>query len=213
MFRYIIFISTAILIYIYIYIYIYISVCRWQYVLPTPGVEQFRKGITVTTCVMQSYSNELSSRSPLSVYIYVCIYIRIHNSLSLSLSLYIYTNKNDTLVLKSLHLRWVFCWLYGRISGWPKIIKVSNPTSSISCVKPHRWVVTQGNILFMEEYINILKWIGPRRDLYSVKIYLFISFLHTCIFPACCFRQRTYMAPLRKQRVENINAFKNEISK
>ena len=25
-------------------------------------------------------------------------------------------------------------------------------------------------------------------------IYLFISFLHMCIFPACCFHQRTYMA-------------------
>ena len=26
------------------------------------------------------------------------------------------------------------------------------------------------------------------------RIYLFILFLHTCMFPACCFRQRTYMA-------------------
>ncbi len=25
-------------------------------------------------------------------------------------------------------------------------------------------------------------------------IYVFIMFLHTCMFPACCFRQRTYMA-------------------
>ena len=28
----------------------------------------------------------------------------------------------------------------------------------------------------------------------SFKIYLFISCLHTCMFPAYCFRQRTYMA-------------------
>ena len=27
-----------------------------------------------------------------------------------------------------------------------------------------------------------------------VFIYLFILFLHTCMFTACCFRQRTYMA-------------------
>ncbi len=26
------------------------------------------------------------------------------------------------------------------------------------------------------------------------RIYLVILFLHTCMFPACCFRQRTYMA-------------------
>ena len=26
------------------------------------------------------------------------------------------------------------------------------------------------------------------------KSYLFISFLHTRMFPACCFPQRTYMA-------------------
>ena len=41
---------------------------------------------------------------------------------------------------------------------------------------------------------NILRWVGPWRDLYFFRIYLFILFLHTCIFPACCFRQRTYMA-------------------
>ena len=27
-----------------------------------------------------------------------------------------------------------------------------------------------------------------------LRICLFISFLHGCIFPCCCFRQRTYMA-------------------
>ena len=27
-----------------------------------------------------------------------------------------------------------------------------------------------------------------------LKIYLFILFLHMCMFPACCFHQRTYMA-------------------
>ena len=42
--------------------------------------------------------------------------------------------------------------------------------------------------------ISILKWVGPRRDLYFFRIYLFISFLNTCMFPAYCFRQRTYMA-------------------
>ena len=26
------------------------------------------------------------------------------------------------------------------------------------------------------------------------RIYLFILFLHTCMFPACWFHQRTYMA-------------------
>ena len=40
-------------------------------------------------------------------------------------------------------------------------------------------------------YIYILKWIGPRKDLYFLKIFLF---LHRCMFPAYCFRQRTYMA-------------------
>ena len=42
--------------------------------------------------------------------------------------------------------------------------------------------------------IDILKCVGPRRDLYFLRIYSFISFLHTYMFPACCFRQRTYMA-------------------
>ena len=32
----------------------------------------------------------------------------------------------------------------------------------------------------------ILKGIGPQKDFYSFKIYLFISFLQTCMFPACC---------------------------
>ena len=36
--------------------------------------------------------------------------------------------------------------------------------------------------------IRILKWVGPRKDLYFfLKIYSFILFLHTCMFPACCF--------------------------
>ena len=26
------------------------------------------------------------------------------------------------------------------------------------------------------------------------RIYSFILFLHTCMFPACCFRQKTYTA-------------------
>ena len=41
---------------------------------------------------------------------------------------------------------------------------------------------------------NISKWIGSRRDLYFLKIYLFISSLRTRMFPAGCFRQRTCMA-------------------
>ena len=41
---------------------------------------------------------------------------------------------------------------------------------------------------------NILKSIGPGRHLYFFMINLFISFLHTCMFPAYCFRQWTYMA-------------------
>ena len=40
---------------------------------------------------------------------------------------------------------------------------------------------------------NILNWVGLWRDLYFLMIYLFISFLHICIFPACYFCQRTYM--------------------
>ena len=35
------------------------------------------------------------------------------------------------------------------------------------------------------------------------KIYSFILFLHTCMFPACCFRQRTYMAQGLVNRVLN----------
>ena len=45
---------------------------------------------------------------------------------------------------------------------------------------------------------NILKWVCLRRDFYLFRIYLFIDlfilFLHTCMFPVCCFRQRTYLA-------------------
>ena len=39
---------------------------------------------------------------------------------------------------------------------------------------------------------NILKWVGPWRDFYFFRIYLFILFLHTCMFPAWCFYQRTW---------------------
>ena len=41
---------------------------------------------------------------------------------------------------------------------------------------------------------NILKWIDPRRDLYFLNIYLLISFVHACMFPAYCFLQRRNMA-------------------
>ena len=37
-----------------------------------------------------------------------------------------------------------------------------------------------------------MKLVGPLRDLYFFN--LFILFLHTCMFPGCCFRQRTNMA-------------------
>ena len=43
--------------------------------------------------------------------------------------------------------------------------------------------------------VCILKSVGPRRDLYFLNS--FILYLHTCnicVFPACCFRQRTYAA-------------------
>ena len=43
-------------------------------------------------------------------------------------------------------------------------------------------------------YMYILKWVGPQRDIYFLRIYSFILFLHTCMFPACCFCQRRYMA-------------------
>ena len=41
------------------------------------------------------------------------------------------------------------------------------------------------------EKIIISKWIGPIRDLFFSKE-LFISFLPSRMFPACCFRQRTF---------------------
>ena len=41
---------------------------------------------------------------------------------------------------------------------------------------------------------NILKQAGPQSDMYFLRIYLFILFLHRCIFPACCFCQTKYMA-------------------
>ena len=41
---------------------------------------------------------------------------------------------------------------------------------------------------------NIFNWIDPWRDLYFLENYLFISSLHTWMFPTCCFRQRTYVA-------------------
>ena len=40
--------------------------------------------------------------------------------------------------------------------------------------------------------IFVLEYVGPRRDLYFLN--LFILFLHACMLPACCFRQRTYMS-------------------
>ena len=45
--------------------------------------------------------------------------------------------------------------------------------------------------------LHILKWVGSstKRFVFFLGfIYLIILFLHTCMFPACCFRQRTYMA-------------------
>ena len=35
---------------------------------------------------------------------------------------------------------------------------------------------------------------STKRFVFFELIYLFILFLHTCMFPACCFRQRIYMA-------------------
>ena len=35
---------------------------------------------------------------------------------------------------------------------------------------------------------------STKRFVFFFRIYLFISFLYTCMFPACCFHQRTYMA-------------------
>ena len=49
--------------------------------------------------------------------------------------------------------------------------------------------------IFLEslpEIYFILKWVGPQRYLYFFRIYLFCSY--RCMFPACCFLQRTYIA-------------------
>ena len=43
-------------------------------------------------------------------------------------------------------------------------------------------------------YIYIYIKIGRFTKRFVYWIYLFILFLHTCRFPACCFRLRTYMA-------------------
>ena len=42
-----------------------------------------------------------------------------------------------------------------------------------------------------KKYFRI--WRSTKRFVFVFRIYLFILFLHTCIVPACCFRQRTYM--------------------
>ena len=41
-----------------------------------------------------------------------------------------------------------------------------------------------------EKKVNVSKLIGSLRDLYFKEI--FISFLHMCMFPACCFCQRKF---------------------
>ena len=45
-------------------------------------------------------------------------------------------------------------------------------------------------------YIYILKLVGSRRDLYFFEFINFVLtyVLYICMFPACCFRQRTYVA-------------------
>ena len=48
-----------------------------------------------------------------------------------------------------------------------------------------------------KERIEIyLKQVGPRRDLHFLKFIHFVLtyVLYMCMFPACCFRQRTYVA-------------------
>ena len=35
---------------------------------------------------------------------------------------------------------------------------------------------------------------STKRFVFFFRIYLFISFLHTCMYPACCFCVKTYVA-------------------
>ena len=64
-----------------------------------------------------------------------------------------------------------------------------------------RWLYIYTILTYM--YIIFIVW-GPKREFKYFKmrstkrfvflfIYLFILFLHTCMFPAWCFRQRTFM--------------------
>ena len=50
----------------------------------------------------------------------------------------------------------------------------------------------------IDRYLNIYTYmyfeIGRSTKRFLVFFNLFILFLHSCMFPACCFRQRTYMA-------------------
>ena len=55
-----------------------------------------------------------------------------------------------------------------------------------------------------KERKNILKGIGPQRDLYFFKNYLSISFLNMSMFPVRCFHQRTYVAQ------SHVNGILNE---
>ena len=65
--------------------------------------------------------------------------------------------------------------------------------STYYCVWSNMWSLVWGYIPPVYKCIYIFKWVGPRRDLYFFRIYSFILFLHTCMFLAWCFRQRTYM--------------------
>ena len=47
--------------------------------------------------------------------------------------------------------------------------------------------------IYIYIYIYIKMSMSTKR-LVFFRVYSFISFLHTCMFPGCCFRQRTYMA-------------------
>ena len=48
-------------------------------------------------------------------------------------------------------------------------------------------------LLYIYIYIYILKWVGPRRDLYLLG-FTYYLFLHMCMFPAWSVRQRICMA-------------------
>ena len=45
---------------------------------------------------------------------------------------------------------------------------------------------------------------STKRFVFFEFIHLFILFLHTCMFPACCFRQRTYMPQSLVNGVLNV---------